>query len=243
MFASFSIAALIGPLVHLFRQSINFTFLPSMSRGQAAGDVLGMLELNGRANVMAAALLCPLLAFVFVFAEEIVTIVYTGVYVDAAPIMRVYIVGLAALVIELASVTFLLRQGPFVMGVNLVALGLSLPFNWFSAQHFGPAGAAVGSVIALYLDRLVTLRRVALLTGAPFRRLQDWRALGQLILFSALAAAVAWGMVGRYFAAGGPLIRASVGVALLAAAYGTMHGLFGMGRSGLLAARNPEHGL
>jgi len=242
-FASFSIAALIGPLVHLFRQSINFTFLPSMSRGQAAGDVLGMLELNGRANVMAAALLCPLLAFVFVFAEEIVTIVYTGVYVDAAPIMRVYIVGLAALVIELASVTFLLRQGPFVMGVNLVALALSLPFNWFSAQHFGPAGAAVGSVIALYLDRLVTLRRVALLTGAPFRRLQDWRALGQLILFSALAAAFAWGMVGRYFAAGGPLVRASVGAALLAAAYATLHGLFGMGRSGLLATRNPEHGL
>ncbi len=63
--ASFSIAAVLAPLVNLFRVSINAPFLPSMSRLQAAGDIAGMIELNNRANVLVGALLFPLLAFVF----------------------------------------------------------------------------------------------------------------------------------------------------------------------------------
>ena len=66
-----------------------------MSRMQAAGDVRGMLELNSRANVMVGTLLYPLLAFAFAFADELVTLVYTAAYLEAAPVMRVYIVGMA----------------------------------------------------------------------------------------------------------------------------------------------------
>ena len=243
MFASFSIAALLGPLVTLFRQSVNYAFLPSMSRLQAVDDIRGMLDLNSRANIMVGTLVCPLLAFAFAFAEELVTIVYTGTYLDAAPVMRVYVIGFAALVVELASITMLLRQAVFVMGLNLVALGFSVTLNWFSARHFGLAGAAVGSVVAIYFDRIVTLRRISLHTRVPLRQLQDWRTLGQLMLFSALAAALAWGMVDRYFAENGPLVRVAVGGTLLTAAYGMMHLFFGMGRDWLAAARNPEHGL
>jgi len=144
--------------------------------------------------------------------------------------------------VEFASITFLLQQGAFVMQVNLVVLALSIALSWVSAHHFGLARAAVGSVLAVYLDGMVTLRRIALRTGIPFRRLQDWRVLGLTILSAALAAALAWGIAGRYFAASGPLDRLIVGGALLAAAYGAMHVWCGMGRGWLAAARNPEHG-
>jgi O-antigen/teichoic acid export membrane protein len=175
LFASFSVATVIGTLVGLFRRSVNTVFLPSMSRLEAAGDVSGMLELNSRANVMVGALTCPLAAFAFVFAEEIVTIIYTTAYLDAAPVMRVYVLGLIALVVELASITLLLRHGMFVVGVNAVAVVLAVPISWLGAQHFGLAGAAAGSVMMIYLDRIATLRHISRHTGIPFRRLQDWR--------------------------------------------------------------------
>ena len=95
-FAAFSIAAVVGHVVHIFRHSVIEAFLPTMSRLQAAGDVRGMMKMNSRANVMVGTLLYPLLAFAFVFAEEIVTLVYTAAYVEAAPVMRVYIVGMVA---------------------------------------------------------------------------------------------------------------------------------------------------
>ncbi len=63
MFASFSIATVLGPLVHLCRHSVFHAFLPTMSRLQAAGDIPGMLDLKSRANVMVGALVYPLLAW------------------------------------------------------------------------------------------------------------------------------------------------------------------------------------
>jgi O-antigen/teichoic acid export membrane protein len=243
MFAAFSIAAVLGPLVTLIRQSVNHAFLPSMSRLDAAGDLPSVIELNSRANLMVAALVYPLLAFVFVFAEEVVTIVYTGTYVDAASVMRVYIVGLAAQVIEHTSIMVLLRQGAFAIAANAAALTLAIALSWFSAHHIGLAGAAVGSVTAFYLELSVSLRRIARRSGIPVRRLQQWRALGMLMLFSALAAAFAWGVVDRYFATGGLMVRVAVGGAVLAAAYGALTVLSSIGRGWLAAARNPERGV
>src|SRR5438270_1068933 len=122
-FASFSIAAILGQVVNIFRQSVLEAFMPSMSRLEAAGDARSMMEMNARANALVAMLLLPLLGFVFAFSPDLVSLVYTSAYVDAATVMRVYIVGLAALVVELSSVLQLMRQGMFNLGLNIVVLG------------------------------------------------------------------------------------------------------------------------
>lgn len=242
LFASFSIATVLGPLVHLFRQSVFHAVLPRLSRLQAAGDIAGMLKLSSRASVMVGALLYPLLAFAFVFAKEIVTIIYTAAYVDAVPVMRVLIVGLTGLVVDLGSTMLVLRQGAYMMRVGLVTLAVSVTLSWFSADAFGLAGAAAGSVTAIYIDYAFMLRRIAVCTGIPIRRLQDWRTLGLLIVFAALASAFAGSMVDRYFAASGPLVRLLFGGVVLAVVYIAMVAWFGMGRAWLAAVRNPEHG-
>ena len=178
MFASFSIGTLLGPLMQLLRQPVTLAFLPSMSRLQSAGDLRGMVELNRRANVLVAMFAFPLLAFALVFAEDIVTIIYTAAYVEAAPVMRVCIVGLAALVLELATTVQLLRQGAFVLRVGLIVLALSIALSWCAAQFFGLAGAAAGSVAAIYVDLTVT--RAVASHGHPVRHQQAGRALGLL---------------------------------------------------------------
>ncbi len=219
-FAAFTIAALVGQVVHIFRHSVMEAFLPTMSRMEAGGDVRGMLVLNARANVMVGTLLYPILAFAFAFGEDIVTLVYTAAYVAAGPVMRVYIAGMAAMVIEMGSIVLLLRQGPFALKVNMAALGLSIAVSWSAAHYFGLLGAACGSVLAVYFDRALMLRRVAAHTGVPFRALQDWRALGWALASAAAAAAFAWSVVDRTLEGRGPLVRLIAGAALLAAGYG-----------------------
>lgn len=241
-FASFSIAAILAPLLNLFRQSVNNAFLPSMSRLQAAGDLPGMIELNSRANVMVGSFILPLLALAFVFAEDIVTVVYTAAYVDAAPVMRIYTIGVLANVVELATIMLLLRQGAFVMRLNLFTLLFSVGLSWYAAVTFGFAGAAAGSVTVMYIDRIATLRRIALRSGVALRRLQDWRSLGLLLLSAALAAILAWCIVVLYFGTSAPLVRLAVGGAVLAAGYAVMAALLGVGRNWLYALRNFRRG-
>jgi len=232
-FASFSIAAVLASLLTVCRRSVNHAFLPSMSRLQAAGDVAGMLALNSRANALVATVVLPLLAFVFAFAPDLVTVVYTAAYLEAAPVLRVFAIGLVALVVETATVTLVLRQGLFVARLNAALLALGVMVSWYGALRYGIAGAAAGSVIGMYVDRLLTLRRIAQLTGTPLRRLQDWRLLALLLLCAACAAALAWSAVEFWFADGRPLLRLVAGASLLAAAYYALAAALGVGREWL----------
>lgn len=218
-FAAFSIAALVGQVVHIFRHSVMEAFLPSMSRLEAAGDVPGMMEMNARANVMVGRLLYPLLAIAFVFAEDIVSIVYTAAYVEAGPVVRVYIVGMAAMVVEVGSMVLLLRQGPFALGVGAVALCVSAAASWIGARELGLAGAALGSVIAIYLDRALVLTRVARHTGIGLRRLQHWAALGWALGAAVISGLLAWLFTHRLLPEAVPMVRVAAGAAVLLLTY------------------------
>jgi O-antigen/teichoic acid export membrane protein len=218
MFASFSVASVLSPMVNLFRQSVNHVFLPSMSRQQAAGDLPGMLALNNRANVMVATLVFPLLAMAFAFAGEIISIIYTDAYIDAAAPMRVYIIGMAAYVVELTSIMLLMRQGAYAMTVSAVVLPVSVLISWLSALQFGLAGAAAGSVVTVYLDRLLTLLRISSRTGIPVHRLQDWAPLALLAIFAACSGALAWATVGMLHT-DNRFLRLGCGGVVLMAAY------------------------
>jgi O-antigen/teichoic acid export membrane protein len=237
LFAAFSIAAVLGPLMNLFRVSVNYAFLPVMSRRQAAGDVTGMLALNSRGNIMVGALVFPLFALAFVLAEELVTLVYTANYLAAVPVIRIYIVGIVALAIELSSLTLLLRQSVFVMLINVVALVLAVSLNWTAAQHIGLAGAALGTVAVIYLDRAATLWRISRILGVPIGRLQDWKPLVLLLLFAMLSALLAWSTVEGWFADSAPLPRVLAGTSVMAAAYGALVAVSGLARSWLAALR------
>jgi O-antigen/teichoic acid export membrane protein len=231
-FAAFSIAGLLGPVVNLFRQSVTEAFLPSMSRMQAAGDVRGMLELNNRANFMVGSLLFPMLTFAFVFAEEIITIVYTASYIEAAPVLRLMIVGVACMVVEMGSIVLLLREGQFALRMNIGLFGLSLALSWFCGSYFGLTGAAAGSVVALYIDRIVMLRRIAGRVGVPFSQVQDWKKLFLALAGAAMAALFGWGMVDLHFAQHSVLVRLAMGALLVAIAYGVVAWVLGFARKG-----------
>jgi len=190
-FASFSVATVLGPVVQMCRQSVNHVFLPSMSRMHSSGDVRAMLALNSRANAMVALLAYPLLAFAFVFAVPLIALVYTTAYLDAVPVLRIYVVGLLILVVEIQSVLFLMKQGAFAAWVNGLVLALALPLSYFGAITWGLPGAAIGSVVALYSERAVSLSRLARLSDTPLAKLQDWWTLLGILLAAALSASIA----------------------------------------------------
>lgn len=231
LFAAFSIAAVLSPLIHVVRQSVNHAFLPSMSRFQAGGEIAAMLELNSRANVAVGLVVYPLLAFCFVYADRIVVLVYTSVYADAGAVMRVYIVALVALVVELNSIMLLQSEGRYALRVNLLALIASVPISYIGATQFGLPGAAAGSVLAVYLERLATLRRISGAVGTPVRHLQDWRTLGLILAAAAAAGAVAWGLTDHVFGSAALTAQLGIGAAIGGVTYGALLAAFGFGRA------------
>ncbi|HET7197642.1 MAG TPA: oligosaccharide flippase family protein, partial [Burkholderiales bacterium] len=218
-FAAFSIAAIVGQVVNIFRTAVLEAFFPSMSRLEAAGDMAAAMEMNARANEMVGWALFPFLAFAFLFAEDLVSLVYTRAYVAAAPVMRVYIVGMLVIIVELSSLLQLLRQGVFNAALNATLLALSVSVSWSAGAHLGLPGAAAGSVLALFIDRAVTTRRIRALTGVPVRRQQRWGRLARLLLTSMIAAAIAWFVVDRLMRGERAMLRLLAGALIIGGIY------------------------
>jgi len=240
-FASLSIAAAVAPVVHVFRSAVSAAFLPSLSRSHAGGDTKTAAELNARANAIVGKFVYPALAFAFVFAGDLVTFVYTSTYIEAAVVMRIYLLGLAVLVVELATMALILSQGRFILGLNLLGLLASVSLSWFAAQRIGLPGAATGSVTVAVIDRIVTVLRISRLTGISIARLQHWKLLATQLGLASAAATVAWLATTAALEADSAPLRLLLGGGLHACCYAALYhtvmaGFFnGADRSG----RNP----
>jgi hypothetical protein len=123
------------------------------------------------------------------------------------------------MVIEVGSLVLLLRQGGFAFRVTAVTLLISVAVSWAAAHYVGLAGAAMGSVLGVYLDRVLLLRRVSRLTGIALRDLQDWGGLIRPLALAAGCAALAWFLVERFLPGAGPMTRVAAGATVLALAY------------------------
>jgi O-antigen/teichoic acid export membrane protein len=153
----------------------------------------------------------------------------------------VFILGLAALAIELASLMLLLRLGSFMLWLNLAALVLSTSINWIAAQHIGLAGAALGSVIVIYIDRIASLWRISRETRIPVRDLQEWRGLALPLALSAGAGLCAWLGVARLLPSQDHVLRAFLGGLVLVLSYVALRALCGMDRGLHRAVREFAH--
>jgi hypothetical protein len=141
--------------------------------------------------------------------------------------MRLYVVALVAFVVELVSVLFVLKQGPFAARINGVVLLIALPLSFYGATNWGLTGAAAGSVAAIYAERLLSLARISRLTATPISRLQDWHVLGCILGAGALAALIAG--VTLHWAPWSSFARLVAGAALVAATYPVALYVFGQG--------------
>jgi O-antigen/teichoic acid export membrane protein len=166
---------------------------------------------------MVALLVFPMLAFAFVFARPMITLIYTDQYIDAVPVLRVYSIGLVAYVVELVSILFVLKQGAYAARVNAMALGIALPLSYFGATHFGLMGAAVGGVAAVYTERVVSLARISKLTSTPIAQLQDWGTLAGILAAATLSAVAAGTALSWTHLS--PLATLAAGAGILAIAY------------------------
>lgn len=239
-FAAFSVASVLSPLVSLFRQSMNQAFLPRMSELHAEGNTAAMLTLNNRANVALALFIFPGLAFAFVFASELISLIYTQAYAQGADAMRVYVLGMVAFCVEVNNVMLLLKEGGFAARANFVTLLVCIATSLVFANVFGLAGAAMGSVVAVYIERLLTLRRMGTRLSLPLGALQNWRALGKTVLAAAAAAAIAgWAVDGLSHPT--PLaLRLALGGGILVVAYLLMLLALGMSPSLRELIRRPR---
>jgi O-antigen/teichoic acid export membrane protein len=236
-FGLYSIAAVFGPLQQLTRVTVNQVIQPELSRLQSQQDFVGMRALNRRSNLGVMLLLLPSIAFIAVWAESILSVLFTDRYSGAAPFVRMYLLTMALESVEIAIVLVAMGHGRFVMKVDALVLPIAIGSALFGAKLFGLVGAPAGAVVGAVIAQGLLYRRFAALSGIRVRDSQEWNAMVRILVACGVSAAastvamvvsVPGGTIGRLVLAGlaftatyrimlsvlglGPKVRASLGM-------------------------------
>lgn len=190
-FAAFSIAGVVAPLAGLVRQAVSNAILPTMNMQHGEGNASAALALNRQSNTIVAFALLPILGFLFVFAEEIISVIYTSRYAAAVEPMRVYLVGLVGQILVVNNLLITYAQGRFQLVLNIAFLIVAVSLSFAGAYWYGIAGAAFGTAVAQWGSHIVSIWYVKRLTNVKAGQLLDFAALYQFLLVSMFAGLIA----------------------------------------------------
>lgn len=189
-FGLYSIAAVFVPIQGLIRSTVNQVVLPEMNRMESEQNHAQMLQLNQRGNIAVAFLMFPILAFLALWAEQILTVLFTADYRSAAPIVQIYCALMLFETIEVTMILTAKRQGKFMMGVDAVGLLISVSVSLLGARIFGLPGAALGGLVGTMIAQGTSFWRCRQLMKTEIKHLQAWSALFKIAIAASLSVAV-----------------------------------------------------
>jgi O-antigen/teichoic acid export membrane protein len=228
----YSIGAAALAVGGVMRAAVSSVIFPEMSRAEAEGDLAKVLSLNKRSNVACALFVVPVLVFLFAAASPLVRLIYTDVYAGAIPVVRLNVVAFLIPIVEMSTVMLVLRQGPFFLRLNTVALIVALLASYAGSQAWGMPGAVVGVIAGNLLGTCVSYARAARLLALPVSALQEWRTLARIAAAAIIAGVAAYGTLLVLPAAVGHVLAIMISAAVFCCTY--LASLVGLGQWGMV---------
>jgi len=146
-FAVYSRGAFELPFVAILPYALSSLMIPRISEYHAAGNRAGILHLWSESMWKVSLLFFPLFVFAFMFAEQIVTLLFTAEYLECVTIFRIY---LLLLPVRIASYRTILQATgqtrPILTGVT-VSLAVSAALGILLERSLGISGPAYAVVL------------------------------------------------------------------------------------------------
>jgi O-antigen/teichoic acid export membrane protein len=146
-FAVFSIGAMELPFISILTNSVNAILLPHISESR---DTLA--EIYKGAARKNALIILPLAVLFFVYAQPIITILYSSRYLASVPYFQVYLLILPLRIASPGILMMALGKTKYIMQNSILTLGSNLVLNLVLVRVMGMMGAAVATVIVTWIS-------------------------------------------------------------------------------------------
>lgn len=219
-YSLFVIGMYLGPFLTLLRESINSAVLPKLSRSHAEGDIEKLLKLFRNSNTHSALILFPLLIWFFIFSADIIEVIFSSAYRDAAAVMRIFILSYLPQTFEANNLFRIVGGGRFSI---YLSLGLLLPafvVSYWGGTTLGLWGVALGSLVMTYSGESLKLRYVAQQLALTVADVVDWSTWLILLVTSLIAGFFAFQVIEILdYRIQWPLLRCALGAGVIGISY------------------------
>jgi len=150
-FAVYANGAVEIPLLGIITGSIATVILVEMRAAVTKGDYEEALRLFRLAAAKSACILLPAMCFLFVFAEDVVTLLFSRKYAQSVLPFRLFLLILPVRTAFYGPALMALGQTTTVLVRSILDLCVNLVLSVLLVRQWGAIGAAIATVSMLYL--------------------------------------------------------------------------------------------
>lgn len=188
-FAIFSIGAMELPFISIFTNSVNSVLIPNMSREDTKSGISGLFRAAVRKNAL---FIIPTAFVCYLFANQIITWLYTDTYLQAVPFFKVYLFILPLRVVTFGALLLAIGKTRLILINSIFTLVSNLILNVILVKALGMMGAAIATVIVTALSTIFYALWLSVKLKYNLREMIPWLALMKTALASLLAFVAAW---------------------------------------------------
>lgn len=164
--------------------SITAVLMPLLVEKLSRGEKLEAVKLWGEATTLSYILICSFAAFLFVYAPQVMTILYGTKYLPGVTIFRIYNVLLLVRVTYFGMILNSLGKTKFIFVSSILTLVLNVMLVYPLYIVFGISGPAIATVASLVLMAIVQLRYTSFITDINFKDIFPWERVFKITLIN-----------------------------------------------------------
>jgi O-antigen/teichoic acid export membrane protein len=189
VFALYAAGAFEIPLAGVTSVPVFSVTMAEFTKRFAAGDIEGFLELWNQSLLKLALPVFAVAGFLMIFAEPVVTGLFSSEYADSVWLFRIYLLFLPLRITGLGQVLASLGETKFVFKAMAASMIVNVSLGYLLLQSLGWLGPALSAVCSGYLLAALIMLEMHNQLGVGFERLMPWRALARVSSVAMLAAA------------------------------------------------------
>lgn len=192
LFAVFSVGAAELPFIGIITNSVNAVILPEMSKKTDSKSVTDLYRGAVRKNAL---ILFPLFAFCFVFAPQIIQILYSAKYLNAVIFFRIYLLTMPLRIATYGLLFQVFNKTKYIFLISLITLISSTSLSLFLINIYGLKGPAISTTIVTYMTIILYLVLFKLKLSLKLTDIFPISALLRTALASILTAIVCYPII------------------------------------------------
>lgn len=176
--------------VTVIAASLTAVLMPKLVCMLKDGQYSDAVKLWGNSIILSYVAICFSAAALFIFAPEVMTLLYSEKYLSGVSVFRVYSLVLLLRCTYFGMILNAKGRTRFILYSSIAALALNLAFNLAFFKAFGFAGPAIATLISTLIIALCQLYATSNLLRIPFLRIFPWKELLRISLIN-----IVWGVV------------------------------------------------
>ncbi len=176
------------PLVGILGDSVGSVLIPRISSLQASGSTAEIVSVTVKAMRGLAFVYAPLFFFMSVSANQLITLIFTKLYLASVPIFRV---NLFMVLLAIVAVDPVLRayksERYWMLRLNAVLFVVLVAALFLGVTRFGLVGAISAVVILQYAARILTVWHMWQVIGVRWVDVPQIKDIGKTLLAALFA--------------------------------------------------------